>query len=139
MASLIHKISRNSTPSFRVLSAIKPPTILRRTDSPIPLETLPGTRLPDPTSSAASFLSLSDYKPNSSQSLGFQFFPSFPFGFCCNPVVSAESENFGGADTPRIEDDEARTIWADSVKRKRKRKMNKHKYKKLRKRLRRKT
>ncbi|KAI9087629.1 hypothetical protein K1719_030499 [Acacia pycnantha] len=138
MASLIHKISRNSSLSFRVLSTIKAPTIPRHTDSPMPLQTLLGTRLPDLTSSEGSVWGLSDgHRPNSSQS--FQFFPSFPFGFCCNPVVSTESEKLGVADTPRIEHEDARTLWADSVKRKRKRKMNKHKYKKLRKRLRRKT
>ena len=45
----------------------------------------------------------------------------------------------GVGKSEHVESDDARTIWADSVKKKRKRKMNKHKYKKLRKRLRRKT
>ncbi|KAJ0047857.1 hypothetical protein Pint_15594 [Pistacia integerrima] len=49
---------------------------------------------------------------------------------CKLKVIEAEKE---------VETDDARTIWADSVKKKRKKKMNKHKYKKLRKRLRRKT
>ncbi|XP_054822748.1 uncharacterized protein LOC129321047 [Prosopis cineraria] len=142
MASLIHKISRNSSLSFRVLSTIKVPTLPAptHTDSPIPLQTLLSTRLPVPTSSTAPVWSLSDgCQLNSPQS--FQFFPSFPFGFCFDHVVSTESEKLGvdDTDTPRIEHNDARTLWADSVKRKRKRKMNKHKYKKLRKRLRRKT
>ncbi|KAJ4846846.1 hypothetical protein Tsubulata_030516 [Turnera subulata] len=69
----------------------------------------------------------------------FYYYPNSPFGFSLNPIpasgfdqaVPFEADGGGG-------DDEARTLWADSVKKKRKRKMNKHKYRKLRKRLRRK-
>ncbi|KAL6174968.1 hypothetical protein ACLB2K_051612 [Fragaria x ananassa] len=63
-------------------------------------------------------------------------FPSFPFGFCLNPIAQIGSRRLGDGVGS---DDEAGTIWADSVKKKRKRKMNKHKLRKLRKSLRRKT
>ncbi|KAJ8752044.1 hypothetical protein K2173_001070 [Erythroxylum novogranatense] len=61
-------------------------------------------------------------------------YPSFPFGSYLNPI---HATGFDLNDD--IEGDDARTVWADSVKKKRKKKMNKHKYKKLRKRLRRKS
>ncbi|KAH7852971.1 hypothetical protein Vadar_031607 [Vaccinium darrowii] len=63
-------------------------------------------------------------------------FPSFPYGFCVNPIYST---GFVPSDVDDVVSDEGETIWADSVKKKRKRKMNKHKLKKLRKRLRRRT
>ena len=67
-----------------------------------------------------------------------QIFPSFPFGYCLNSIPSTGSERFGIGEAEGVETEDARTVWADSVKKKRKKKMNKHKYKKLRKRLRRK-
>lgn len=137
MASMIHKISRNSASSFRVLSTIKAP-ILPIPNSPVSHQTLQGTTKSDPTISPSPLWRLSGVDTlNSTRSS--LVFPSFPFGYCFNPVVSAEFEKLGVADTQHIEFDDARTLWADSVKKKRKRKMNKHKYKKLRKRLRRKT
>ncbi|KAK7381046.1 hypothetical protein VNO78_33570 [Psophocarpus tetragonolobus] len=60
-------------------------------------------------------------------------FPSFPFGFFPKPVFES---GFGSPDDGVVEED-SRTLWADSVKKKRKKKMNKHKYQKLRKRMRR--
>ncbi|KDO69423.1 hypothetical protein CISIN_1g035601mg, partial [Citrus sinensis] len=75
---------------------------------------------------------------NSIQS--FRFYPSFPFGYCLNPISSTGFSQLNAIDAGVVEtDDDATTVWADSVKKKRKKKMNKHKYKKLRKRLRRKT
>lgn len=68
------------------------------------------------------------------------YYPNFPFGYCLNPFsmnMSYELKATVGDSTGNDTDD-ARTVWADSVKKKRKKKMNKHKYKKLRKRLRRK-
>ncbi|KAL3526112.1 hypothetical protein ACH5RR_014484 [Cinchona calisaya] len=67
-----------------------------------------------------------------------KFFPSFSFGFFLNPnsssgFIKTDVDGCGS------EEEDSRTIWADSVKKKRKRKMNKHKLRKLRKRLRRKT
>ncbi|CAB4280654.1 unnamed protein product [Prunus armeniaca] len=56
-----------------------------------------------------------------------------------NPISSTGFEQLGAFEAVEVESDDARTIWADSVKKKRKKKMNKHKYKKLRKRLRRKS
>ncbi|KAK9926760.1 hypothetical protein M0R45_023973 [Rubus argutus] len=66
-------------------------------------------------------------------------FPSFPFGYCLNPISPIGSDQLGVCEAGEVESDDARTIWADSVKKKRKRKMNKHKLRKLRKSLRRKT
>ncbi|MCH92254.1 hypothetical protein A2U01_0013191 [Trifolium medium] len=63
-------------------------------------------------------------------------FPSFPFGFASKPVFENGFLSNVSEDT-ELED--ARTLWADSVKKKRKKKMNKHKYQKLRKRMRRQT
>ncbi|KAK9271743.1 hypothetical protein L1049_002106 [Liquidambar formosana] len=63
-------------------------------------------------------------------------YPSFPFGFCFNPISST---GLLLSERDDVVSGDSQVIWADSVKKKRKRKMNKHKYKKLRKRLRRKT
>ncbi|XP_024025590.1 uncharacterized protein LOC112092792 [Morus notabilis] len=57
-------------------------------------------------------------------------FPNFPFGYCLRSI----SPPFGV-----VEAEDARTVWADSTKKKRRRKMSKHKYKKRMKQLRRKT
>lgn len=65
-----------------------------------------------------------------------QIYPSFPFGFCLNPVPVSGSVPSEAED---VAVDDSREVWADSTKKKRKRKMNRHKYKKLRKRLRRQT
>ncbi|KAH9791087.1 DUF1713 domain-containing protein [Citrus sinensis] len=66
------------------------------------------------------------------------FYPSFPFGFFLDPILSTGSILSEPDDV--VSDDVLETVvWADSVKKKRKKKMNKHKYKKLRKRLRRQT
>lgn len=136
MASLIHKITRNSASSLRLLSSTinNPPLLLRNPASPLFPQTLVDSANPDPTPHVLG-LSGRD-NPNSSQSM--VFFPSFPFGYRFNPIASTEFENFGEAETRDIEFDDAGKLWADSVKKKRKRKMNKHKYQKLRKRLRRK-
>ncbi|KAK1568135.1 hypothetical protein Q3G72_021008 [Acer saccharum] len=56
------------------------------------------------------------------------FYPSFPFGFALDPILS----NGSILSEPGM-------VWADSVKKKRKKKMNKHKYRKLRKRISRQT
>ena len=69
----------------------------------------------------------------------FQIYPSFPFGYCLNPIPSPVLEQSQPLKVEEVDSDDSRTIWADSVKKKRKKKMNKHKYKKLRKRLRRRT
>ena len=63
-------------------------------------------------------------------------FPSFPFGFASKPIFE---NGFLSHVSEDAELDDARTLWADSVKKKRKKKMNKHKYQKLRKRMRRQT
>ncbi|PRQ17150.1 hypothetical protein RchiOBHm_Chr7g0191931 [Rosa chinensis] len=71
--------------------------------------------------------------------LSLPVFPSFPFGYCLNPISQIGSERLGLCEADGVGSDDAGTIWADSVKKKRKRKMNKHKLRKLRKSLRRKT
>ncbi|PON46464.1 hypothetical protein TorRG33x02_325960 [Trema orientale] len=63
-------------------------------------------------------------------------YPSFPFGFCLNPLPLSGSIPSEAGD---VSMDDSTKVWADSVKKKRKKKMNKHKYQKLRKRLRRQT
>lgn len=65
-------------------------------------------------------------------------YPGFAFEFLLNPgstIIPFRSE----LDNVTADDEDSRTIRADSVKKKRKKKMNKHKLRKLRKRLRRKT
>ncbi|KAI9178516.1 hypothetical protein LWI28_027474 [Acer negundo] len=61
------------------------------------------------------------------------FYPSFPFGFALDPILSNESIQ------SELDDVGSGMVWADSVKKKRKKKMNKHKYRKLRKRISRQT
>ncbi|KAI4343675.1 hypothetical protein L6164_010996 [Bauhinia variegata] len=137
MANLIHKLSRNSN-SLRVISTINAPVFSEPTTSLISHKIHLDTTKPYFTNNPIPFWGLSgENKANSSQSL--QFVPNFPFGYCFAPVISTEYEKVGVSETQNVEPDDARTVWADSVKKKRKRKMNKHKYKKLRKRLRRKT
>ncbi|KAJ0113609.1 hypothetical protein Patl1_02888 [Pistacia atlantica] len=65
------------------------------------------------------------------------FYPSFPFGFFLDPILSSGSIHSEPEND--VSDDGSGTVYADSVKKKRKKKMNKHKYRKLRKRLRRQT
>ncbi|KAH7528319.1 hypothetical protein FEM48_Zijuj05G0060100 [Ziziphus jujuba var. spinosa] len=44
-------------------------------------------------------------------------FPNFPFGYCLDPVSTTWVENLGVRETEEVaSDDDARTIWADSVK-----------------------
>ncbi|XP_021807683.1 uncharacterized protein LOC110751516 [Prunus avium] len=43
-----------------------------------------------------------------------------------NPISSTGFEQLGAFEAVEVESDDARTIWADSVKKKRKKKMNKH-------------
>ncbi|KAK2664474.1 hypothetical protein Ddye_003048 [Dipteronia dyeriana] len=127
MANLIHKLTRTRSTSLRIFSNLK-----TLPEFPKPIPTLFNTNNPilsfDPTT-------IDD--PKSPQH--FQFYPSFPFGYCLNPISSSGFDQLKAVDAEEVESEEARTIWADSVKKKRKKKMNKHKYKKLRKRLRRKT
>ncbi|KAK9277371.1 hypothetical protein L1049_006914 [Liquidambar formosana] len=68
-----------------------------------------------------------------------QIYPSFPFGYCLNPISPSGFDPSHPLKAEWVESDESRMVWADSVKKKRKKKMNKHKYKKLRKSLRRQT
>ncbi|KAJ4712468.1 DUF1713 domain protein [Melia azedarach] len=126
MANFIQKLTRNKS-TLRIFANLKTPPNL-----PKPTPTFISTYNPilflDPK--AAEY-----EKPT----LNFPVFPSFPFGYCLNPMSSNGFDQLNAIEADEVETDDARTIWADSVKKKRKKKMNKHKYKKLRKRLRRKT
>ncbi|ESR53221.1 DUF1713 domain-containing protein [Citrus sinensis] len=121
MANIIHKLTRNKS-TLRIFKNLPKPTpSLTNTSNPIIFV--------NPTASE---------NDNSIQS--FRFYPSFPFGYCLNPISSTGFCQLNAIDAGVVEtDNDATTVWADSVKKKRKKKMNKHKYKKLRKRLRRKT
>ena len=126
MANFIYKLSRTRS-SLRIYSNLK---------------TLP--ELPKPTSTSFNTINpILSLDPTTTDNpvfaQKFQFYPSFPFGYCLNPISSSGFDQLKVDETEEVESDDARTIWADSVKKKRKKKMNKHKYKKLRKRLRRQT
>ncbi|KAJ7956128.1 DUF1713 domain protein [Quillaja saponaria] len=138
MASLMHKLSKNSA-SLRTISIFNNPLLPKSTTSLISNQISHiGTVKPDLTNNPFPFWGLNCVdKPTLSQSL--QFFPNFPIGYCLNPTVSNEVEQLGVEKDKELYPEDARSIWADSVKKKRKKKMNKHKYKKLKKRLRRKT
>ncbi|KAG7954381.1 hypothetical protein I3843_11G013600 [Carya illinoinensis] len=141
MASRLHMLTKK-TPSVRILpSTLKTPLFLEPDPLLIPNQNhLCTKKHPDRehANDLDSFLRHSfRAKVESPQTL--RFFPSFPFGFCLNPVFSTGFERLAVLEAEDVEPvDDARRVWADSVKKKRKKKMNKHKYKKLRKRLRRK-
>ncbi|KAL5748234.1 hypothetical protein ACOSP7_025268 [Xanthoceras sorbifolium] len=123
MANLIYKLARTRS-SVRIFTNLKTLPELPK-PTPTPFNPILGL---DPTST-----------DNRKSTQKFQFYPSFPFGYCLNPIPSSGYDQLKAVEAEEVESDDARTIWADSVKKKRKKKMNKHKYKKLRKRLRRKT
>lgn len=126
MANLIHRLHKNKS-VLRIFTNLK---------------TLPELPKPTPnlmdTSNPVLVLD-STTADDSKATQKYQFYPSFPFGYCMNPVSSFGMDESKFIEKEDMETDDATTVWADSVKKKRKKKMNKHKYKKLRKRLRRKT
>ncbi|KDP31002.1 hypothetical protein JCGZ_11378 [Jatropha curcas] len=135
MASLINQVARKATPSLRTIAAsIKTPLLCNpahTNESSFINNSIP---LWDSASTVKNPIVQNPTKP-------FQFYyPSFPFGYCLKPISITGSNQLDaiGADFAENDTDDAKTVWADSVKKKRKKKMNKHKYKKLRKRLRRK-
>ncbi|KAJ0104663.1 hypothetical protein Patl1_18192 [Pistacia atlantica] len=127
MANLFQKLSRNKS-NLRIFTCHKIPLNFPKFIPPL-INTNNPILFSDPSTTDSAV---------STQKL--QFFPSFPFGYCLNPISSCGFDQLKVIEAEKeVETDDARTIWADSVKKKRKKKMNKHKYKKLRKRLRRKT
>lgn len=142
MASLVHKLTKN-TPSIRTIfiTTLNTPLFPKPTPSFIPHQTpLHTTKQPEEYANDPVPLLGPNGRAKVDAVQTIRFFPSFPFGYCLNPVSSTGFERFGVLEAQEVEpdDDDARRVWADSVKKKRKKKMNKHKYKKLRKRLRRK-
>ncbi|PON72355.1 hypothetical protein PanWU01x14_067460 [Parasponia andersonii] len=135
MANLMHKFAKNRPP-LRFFTALNTHLVPKSEPS---LTSHP-TRLSNPKSELieTQIFSTSGDKVELESYQCSQNFPSFPFGYCLNPIPSTGSERFGVGEVEGVETVDARTVWADSVKKKRKKKMNKHKYKKLRKRLRRK-
>ncbi|KAJ9163829.1 hypothetical protein P3X46_023457 [Hevea brasiliensis] len=136
MASLINKLSQKTTPSLRIVAtAIKNPPlfthVLHTTKPNFINNSIP---LWDSTATENNPTTQNPTKP-----LLFCY-PNFPFGYSLNPIAitGANQLKAVGSDFAEKDTDDARTVWADSVKKKRKKKMNKHKYKKLTKRLRRK-
>ncbi|KAF5730904.1 hypothetical protein HS088_TW19G00506 [Tripterygium wilfordii] len=129
MANLIQKLVKNKSSSLRIIASFKtlqPPKPTSALNNP--LQTHLNTAITDQLS-----LFKSAIKEDPTQSSQV-FYPTFPSVHCLNPVLST-----GFCQSGDVVTDDARTVWADSVKKKRKKKMNKHKYKKLRKRLRRKS
>ena len=124
MANLFYKLTRTRLTSLRIFSNLK---TLPELPKPTLFNNNPIISL-DPTTTD---------DPKSPQH--FQFYPSFPFGYCLNPISPSEFDQLKAIEAKEVESEDARTIWADSVKKKRKKKMNKHKYKKLRKRISRQT
>nr|XP_015882397.1 uncharacterized protein LOC107418231 [Ziziphus jujuba var. spinosa] len=140
MASLLHRLTKNRA-SLNIGTALKAHILPRPVPSLLSQQTLPNTLKPELTENQISLLGTtsSEGEKDEEASRCLHIFPNFPFGYCLNPVSATWVENLGVRETEKVATDEdARTVWADSVKKKRKRKMNKHKYKKLRKRLRRK-
>lgn len=128
MASLARRLTRN-TSSLRTHLFRKPtPSLISHLGPPKPQHA--DNQVPH-------WGPISFDKVEFSQSL--PIFPSFTFGYCLNPISPIGSGQLRLCEAGEVESDDARTIWADSVKKKRKRKMNKHKLRKLRKSLRRKT
>ncbi|CAJ2629515.1 unnamed protein product [Trifolium pratense] len=126
MTSLLQKLMKRQ-PSSRLITAFHP---LHTPNPIVPLNqelNLPNEPLP------TSPILTHQFAGSSSTTL---IFPSFPFGFASKPVFENGFLSNVSEDTD-LED--ARTLWADSTKKKRKKKMNKHKYQKLRKRMRRQT
>ncbi|CAN6713748.1 unnamed protein product [Malus baccata var. baccata] len=137
MASFVHKLARNA-PSLRTAVSLRTHLF----PNPTPSRISHHSHLGPPKSDCAEdpvpqFGPTSFHNAESPNSL--PIFPNFPFGFCLNPISPAGLERLGVFEAVEVESEDARTIWADSVKKKRKKKMNKHKLKKLRKSLRRKS
>ncbi|KAL6280997.1 hypothetical protein ACE6H2_017878 [Prunus campanulata] len=135
MASFLHKLNKN-TPSLRTVTSLKTHLFPKPTPSVISHHSHLGHPKPECSENQVPHLGPSSFH-NVETSNSFPIFPNFPFGYCMNPISSTGFEQLGAFEAVEVESDDARTIWADSVKKKRKKKMNKHKYKKLRKRLRR--
>ncbi|OAY47874.1 hypothetical protein MANES_06G112400v8 [Manihot esculenta] len=136
MASLINQLARKTTPSVRIVAtAIKTPLLF----NPVLHATKPdivnsSISLWDSTAAENNSITQNPTKPLQ------VCYPNFPFGYSLNPIpiIGTDQLKDVGSGFAEKDTDDARTMWADSVKKKRKEKMNKHKYKKLRKRLRRK-
>lgn len=137
MASFLHKLNKN-TQSLRTVTSLKTHLFPKPTPSVISHHSHLGHPKPECSENPVPHLGPSSFH-NVETSNSFPIFPNFPFGYCMNPISSTGFEQLGAFEAVEVESDDARTIWADSVKKKRKKKMNKHKYKKLRKRLRRKS
>jgi hypothetical protein len=126
MTSLLQKLMKKQS-SSRLITAFHPlhtpnPIASLNQERDLPTELLP-----------TSPILTHQFAGSSSTTL---IFPSFPFGFASKPVFENGFLSNVSEDT---EFEDARTLWADSTKKKRKKKMNKHKYQKLRKRVRRQT
>jgi hypothetical protein len=134
MATIIHKLiskTTPTTPSLRIItSTLKTPQL----SDPNYLTAATTSHLPSTKKSDFSKNPIPLLNPIPTQDVKpLQFYyPSFPFGFCLNPISAT---GFGQVKAMEEDVDDSRTLWADSVKKKRKKKMNKHKYQKLRKRL----
>ncbi|XVE56675.1 hypothetical protein DITRI_Ditri04bG0029700 [Diplodiscus trichospermus] len=148
MANLMHKYFKNKS-SQRLIISLKTPQHHQQqhpklSPSVITQETYHfSLAKPEFFSNPTNFL-LNPKTPNNGKlTEPLKLYPNFPFGYLLNPINLTGFDQLKGVEvedeTAEAEDNDARKVWADSVKKKRKKKMNKHKYKKLRKRLRRKT
>ena len=139
MASFIHKLAKNRS-SIRTITTLNTQLSPKPKFFIIPHQThIAKTQKPEDYANNPIPLSGPTSGAEVEPTQLLRFFPSFPFGYCLNPVFSTGFERFAEREAGEVEFDDSRTVWADSVKKKRKKKMNKHKYKKLRKRLRRKS
>lgn len=136
MASLVHRFAKKRA-SLSIGAALRTHLLDKPVPSLFSQQSHPGTLKPELTENPISLVGTTfGEKVEPSKSL--HIFPNFPFGYCLKPVSATWIDQLGVRESEEVESDDARTVWADSVKKKRKRKMNKHKYKKLRKKLRRK-
>ncbi|KAM6570163.1 hypothetical protein CsatB_018148 [Cannabis sativa] len=135
MANLMQKFAK-SRPSLRFLTSLNTHVVPKSDHSLASQHT--HSAAPKPEFIVSPIFGLGDDKVETEPYKCSVIFPSFPFGYCLNPIPSTGSGPLGVDQIDGVDSEDSRTVWADSVKKKRKKKMNKHKYKKLRKRLRRK-
>ncbi|CAL9030897.1 unnamed protein product, partial [Prunus brigantina] len=124
MASFLHKLNKN-TQSLRTVTSLKTHLFPKPTPSVISHHSHLGHPKPECSENPVPHLGPSSFH-NVETSNSFPIFPNFPFGYCMNPISSTGFEQLGAFEAVEVESDDARTIWADSVKKKRKKKMNKH-------------
>lgn len=138
MAGVLHKLLRKTSP-IRIIANFNNP-LPSNISTPFLLyqNHLIDYKPNDPINDINPILSLLNNDKNG-LSRSEQIYPNFPFGYYLNPINTTEINLLEKDEEVQESDEDEKTVWADSVKKKRKKKMNKHKYKKLRKRLRRQT